>query len=78
MNEKFDVILESYGSLRVSVSRVVYKAINAGDPAAALVAANMLVKSAPIAIKNGLSKDEAESLKAELEAVGAKVSLRAV
>ena len=78
MYEKFDVILESYGSLRVSVSRVVYKAINAGDPAAALVAANMLVKSAPIAIKNGLSKDEAESLKAELEAVAAKVSLRAV
>ena len=78
MNEKFDVILESCGSLRVSVSRVVYKAINAGNPAAALVAANMLVKSAPIAVKNGLSKDEAESLKAELEAVGAKVSLRAV
>ena len=76
MNEKFDVILESAGSLRIAVVRAVYRAIVKDDAAAALVAANEMVGSAPVAIKTGLSKIESDKLSAELEGLGAKVSVR--
>ena len=41
-----------------------------------LVEAKTLVESAPKHVKSGVSKDEAESIKAKLEAAGAKVELR--
>ncbi|MBQ9799096.1 MAG: ribosomal protein L7/L12, partial [Thermoguttaceae bacterium] len=43
---------------------------------ASLGDAKSMVESAPKAIKTGLSKDEAEKLKKELEDAGAKVSLK--
>lgn len=68
---EFDVVLEDFGANKINVIKVVRTATGAslGD-------AKSMVESAPKAIKTGLSKDEADKLKAELEAAGAKVSLK--
>jgi large subunit ribosomal protein L7/L12 len=68
----FDVELVSCDdSKRVSVIKEV-KTITG----LSLVEAKTLVESAPKHVKSGVSKDEAESIKAKLEAAGAKVELR--
>ncbi|MBP3531015.1 MAG: 50S ribosomal protein L7/L12 [Thermoguttaceae bacterium] len=68
---EFDVVLEDFGANKINVIKVVRTATGAslGD-------AKSMVESAPKAIKTGLSKDEAEKLKKELEDAGAKVSLK--
>ncbi|MCF0234125.1 MAG: 50S ribosomal protein L7/L12 [Thermoguttaceae bacterium] len=68
---EFDVVLEDFGANKINVIKVVRAATGAslGD-------AKTMVESAPKAIKTGLPKEEADKLKAELEAAGAKVSLK--
>lgn len=69
--DSFDVILESAGEKKIDVIKVVKNATGLG-----LAEAKGLVDSAPKAIKEGAPKADAEKLKAELEAAGAKVTLK--
>jgi len=66
----FDVMLVSFGDKKLDVIKEV-KAITGLD----LGASKALVESAPKAVKAGVAKDEAEAIKAKLEAAGAKVDL---
>ncbi len=68
---EFDVILNSAGAQKLQVVKAVKDALGLG-----LVEAKGLVDGAPCAVKEGLSKDEAEKLKATLEAAGAQVELK--
>ena len=68
---EFDVVLENFGSEKVKVIKAVLEITGLG-----LADAKAVVESAPKAIKEGVSKDEAEELKKKLEDVGAKVSLK--
>lgn len=68
---EFDVVLESAGSAKLKVVKAVKDALGVG-----LVEAKKLVDDLPGTIKEGLPKDEAEKLKADLEAVGAQVELK--
>ena len=68
---EFDVVLENFGANKIQVIKVVRSATGA-----ALGEAKALVEGAPKAIKTGLSKEDAEKLKKELEEAGAKVSLK--
>jgi large subunit ribosomal protein L7/L12 len=68
---EFDVILTSAGAAKLQVVKAVKDALGLG-----LVEAKSLVDAAPGPIKQGISKDEAESLKATLEAAGAQVELK--
>ena len=68
---EFDVILENFGSEKVKVIKAVREITGLG-----LADAKAVVEAAPKAIKEGVSKDEAEELKKKLEDVGAKVSLK--
>ena len=69
---EFDVVLESYEeSKKVSVIKVVKNATGGG-----LAESKTLVESKPCKVKSGVSKEEAEKLKKELEENGAKVSIK--
>ena len=68
---EFDVILENFGSEKVKVIKAVREITGLG-----LADAKAVVEAAPKAIKEGVSKDEAEELKKKLEDVGAKVALK--
>ena len=68
---EFDVILASFGDNKVPVIKEV-RAI----PGLGLKEAKDLVEAAPKAIKEGASKEEAEKIKAQLEAAGAKVEIK--
>lgn len=68
---EFDVILTAAGANKVAVIKAVRGATSLG-----LKEAKDLVESAPAAIKEGASKDEAEALKKELEAAGASVEVK--
>ena len=68
---EFDVILESAGGTKLQVIKEAKSLLGLG-----LKEAKELVDGAPTAIKEKVSKDEAESLKAALEAVGATVTLK--
>ena len=68
---EFDVELTEVGSEKVKVIKVVREATGLG-----LKEAKELVDSAPTALKTGVSKEEAEALKKQLEEVGAKVTLK--
>ena len=67
----FDVILKSAGQAKLQVIKVVKElaGLSLGD-------AKALVDGAPKAIKEGISKEEAESIKASLEEAGAEVELK--
>lgn len=67
----FDVILKSAGASKLNVVKAVKELTGLG-----LKEAKDLVDGAPKAIKEGVSKDEAESLKAKLEEQGAEVELK--
>ncbi len=67
----FDVILKDGGAQKLGVVKVVKELTGLG-----LKEAKELVDGAPKAIKEGVSKDEAESLKAKLEEAGASVELK--
>jgi large subunit ribosomal protein L7/L12 len=69
---EFDVVLEGYEEAKkVSVIKVVKNATGGG-----LAESKTLVESKPCKIKAGVSKEEAEKLKKELEEAGAKVSVK--
>ncbi|MDO6694930.1 50S ribosomal protein L7/L12 [Aliiglaciecola sp. 3_MG-2023] len=68
---EFDVVMTSFGGNKVAVIKAVRSATGLG-----LKEAKDVVESAPKAIKEGLAKEEAEALKAELEAAGAEVELK--
>ena len=67
----FDVILKSAGQAKLQVIKAVKEAagLSLGD-------AKALVDAAPKAVKEGVSKEEAESIKAALEEAGAEVELK--
>ena len=68
---EFDVILLAAGSSKLAVVKLVKELTGSG-----LKEAKGMVDSAPAAIKEGIAKDEAEALKAQLEAAGAEVELK--
>ncbi len=68
---EFDVVLESFGDNKIGVIKVVRTATGLG-----LKEAKDLVESAPAKIKEGISKEDAEKLKAELEEAKATVALK--
>lgn len=67
----FDVILKSSGQAKLQVVKVVKEITGLG-----LKEAKDLVDGAPKAVKEGVSKEEAESVKAQLEEAGAEVELK--
>ena len=68
---EFDVILASFGSEKIKVIKVVRELTGLG-----LAEAKAVVESAPKALKEGISKEDAEAIKAKLEEVGAKVEIK--
>ena len=68
---EFDVILAAAGANKVAVIKAVRGATGLG-----LKEAKDLVESAPAALKEGVSKEEAEALKKELEEAGAQVEVK--
>ena len=69
---EFDVILASFdAAAKIKVIKVVREVTGLG-----LAEAKAVVEGAPKALKEGVSKEEAEELKAKLEAEGAKVELK--
>ena len=68
---EFDVILTGDGGKKINVIKEVRAITSLG-----LTEAKTLVESAPKAIKEGVSKDEAEKIKAQLEAAGATVEVK--
>ncbi len=68
---EFDVVLENFGEKKIGVIKVVRAATSLG-----LKEAKDLVESAPSPIKEGISKEDAEKLKTELEGAGATVSIK--
>ena len=67
----FDVILKSAGAQKLQVVKLVKELTSLG-----LKEAKELVDGAPKAIKEGVSKEEANALKASLEEVGAEVEVK--
>lgn len=68
---EFDVVLTAAGASKLAVVKLVKELTGLG-----LKDAKEIVDSAPKAIKEGVSKDEAEGLKASLEEAGAEVELK--
>jgi large subunit ribosomal protein L7/L12 len=68
---EFDVVLAAAGDNKIGVIKVVRAATGLG-----LKEAKDLVEAAPKPVKTGLAKADADKLKAELEASGAKVELK--
>ena len=67
----FDVILAEVGAEKIKVIKVVREITGLG-----LKEAKELVDGAPKPLKEGVSKEDAEAIKAQLEEVGAKVELK--
>ena len=65
------MVLADFGAEKIKVIKAVREITGLG-----LADAKALVESAPKAIKEGVSKDDAEALKKQLEEVGAKVELK--
>lgn len=68
---EFDVILKAAGAKKLAVVKLVKELTSLG-----LKEAKELVDSAPKAIKEAISKDEAEALKSQLEEAGAEVEVK--
>ncbi|CAA0144139.1 50S ribosomal protein L7/L12 [Tenacibaculum maritimum] len=68
---EFDVILKAAGSSKLAVVKLVKELTGLG-----LKEAKGIVDSAPAAVKEAVSKDEAEGLKKSLEEAGAEVELK--
>jgi large subunit ribosomal protein L7/L12 len=69
--DEFDVMLTGVGDKKIQVIKEVRAITGLG-----LKEAKALVESAPAAVKEGVSKDEAEQIKAKLEEVGAMIDLK--
>lgn len=68
---EFDVVLASFGDKKLDVIKAVREITGLG-----LKDAKDLVEAAPKALKEGVSKDEAENMKKALEAAGATVEIK--
>ena len=68
---EFDVILADVGAEKIKVIKEVRAITGLG-----LAEAKAAVEAAPKALKEGISKEDAEAIKAKLEAVGAKVEIK--
>tara|TARA_B100000767_G_scaffold4313_1_gene4075 strand:+ start:17106 stop:17483 length:378 start_codon:yes stop_codon:yes gene_type:complete len=68
---EFDVILKAAGGSKLAVVKLVKELTGLG-----LKEAKDIVDSAPAPLKEGVTKDEAEALKAQLEEAGAEVELK--
>ncbi len=68
---EFDVILETIGDKKINVIKEVRAITGLG-----LKEAKALVEEAPKAVKEGVSKDEADKIKEQLEGAGAQVSVK--
>ena len=68
---EFDVVITAPGASKLKVVKLVKELTGLG-----LKEAKEIVDSAPKAVKEGVAKDEAEALKAQLEEVGAEVELK--
>ena len=69
--DEFDVILTSFGDKKIQVIKEVRAITSLG-----LKEAKQLVESAPKAIKEGIAKDEAEKIKAQIEGAGGQVDIK--
>jgi len=70
--DSFDVVLTSFGQNKIAVIKAVREAISG----LGLADAKKLVESAPIALKEGAAKGEAEEIKTKLVEAGAEVELK--
>ena len=68
---EFDVIMTEFGAEKIKVIKEVRGITGAG-----LAEAKAIVEGVPAKIKEAVSKEEAEEIKAKLEAVGAKVEIK--
>jgi large subunit ribosomal protein L7/L12 len=68
---EFDVILSDIGAEKIKVIKAVREVTSLG-----LTEAKAFVESAPKAVKEGITKDEAEAIKKKLEEAGAKVDIK--
>lgn len=68
---EFDVVLTGFGDKKLNVVKVVKNLTGAS-----LMEAKKTVESVPVPLKQGLSKEEAEKMKAELEEAGGSVELK--
>lgn len=68
---EFSVVLEGFGDKKIGVIKVVRQATGLG-----LKEAKDLVEGVPSKVKEGLSKEDAEKLKKELEEAGATISIK--
>ncbi|MBP3539948.1 MAG: 50S ribosomal protein L7/L12, partial [Oscillospiraceae bacterium] len=68
---EFDIVMTDFGAEKIKVIKEVRGITNLG-----LADAKALVEGLPAKIKEGVSKEDAEAIKAQLEAVGAKVELK--
>ena len=68
---EFDVVLSSFGDKKVGVIKAVRSITGLG-----LKEAKDLVESAPSAVKEGVSKDEAEEIKKQIEEAGGSVEVK--
>jgi len=68
----FDVILKEAGANKIGV----IKEVRAAVAGLGLAEAKALVESAPKTLKEGVTKEEAEAIKAKIEAAGAKVEIK--
>ena len=68
---EFDVVMTSFGAEKIKVIKEIRGITGLG-----LAEAKALVEAVPKAIKEGVSKEDAEALKAQLEAVGAVVEIK--
>lgn len=67
----FDVVLEGFGDNKIAVIKVVREITGQG-----LAEAKATVEGAPKTLKEGVSKDDAEALKKQIEEAGGKVELK--
>ena len=68
---EFDVVMTEFGAEKIKVTKEVRGITGAG-----LAEAKALVEGVPTKLKEGVSKEEAEEIKAKLEAVGAKAEIK--
>ncbi|BDM66168.1 50S ribosomal protein L7/L12 [Shewanella sp. NFH-SH190041] len=68
---EFDVVMTGHGDNKVAVIKALRGATGLG-----LKEAKAMAESAPVAVKEAISKEEAEALKTELEAAGASVEIK--
>ena len=68
---EFDVVLKSFGAKKLDVIKVIREITGLG-----LKEAKELVEGAPKTVKEGLSKEDAEAMKAKIVAAGAEVEIK--